>query len=395
MDQLPFDRGEDPLATAERYRTLQDQSAVAPVRTMAGDPAWLVTRHADVKALLSDDRLGRSHPHPERAARISPSALLGGAAGDHQNEKAEHQRLRRLLSPAFSARRMQRLQARVGELVDGLLDEMCTPPVDLHQAVSAPLPVMVICELLGAPYGERDRFRAWSTDLASLDANRSQTAMRDFIRYMNTLIGMKQDRPGEDVISDLIRARTEQPPAGSAMTDADIARSGAMLLFAGHETTMVRIDLGMLLLISHPDQYRALRDDPRLINSAVNEVLRLSSISAIGGLPRYANADIAIDDITVAAGDAVLLATSTANRDPRVFADPDTFDITRTPNQHLAFGHGPRYCIGASLARIELCEVFGRIVNRFPKLELAVPREELQAHKKSLTGGMVSLPLTW
>jgi hypothetical protein len=114
-----------------------------------------------------------------------------------------------------------------------------------------------------------------------------------------------------------------------------------MLLFAGHETTMVRIDLGMLLLITQPDQYRALRDDPGLINSAVDEVLRLSSISAIGGLPRYASADITIDDATIAAGDAVLLATSAANRDPRVFTDPDTFDITRTPNPHLAFGHGP------------------------------------------------------
>jgi cytochrome P450 len=156
-----------------------------------------------------------------------------------------------------------------------------------------------------------------------------------------------------------------------------------MLLFAGHETTMVRIDLGMLLLITQPDQYRALRDDPGLINSAVDEVLRLSSISAIGGLPRYASADITIDDATIAAGDAVLLATSAANRDPRVFTDPDTFDITRTPNPHLAFGHGPRYCIGASLARLELSEIFHRITDRFPKLELAIPAKISKPTRKA------------
>ncbi|WP_020661074.1 cytochrome P450 [Amycolatopsis benzoatilytica] len=388
MDQLPFERGDDPLVAAEHYRTVQDRSAVAPVRTMAGDAAWLVTRYADVKALLSDERLGRSHPRPEQAARISPSALLGGAAGDHENEERQHQRLRRLLAPAFSARRMGQLQTRIGELVDGLLDEMRTPPADLHLAVSVPLPVMVICELLGVPYGEDDRLRTWSTDLASLDADRSQAALRDFTGYLHTLIEHKRGNPGDDVISDLVRAE-------AAMTDTDVARVAATLLFAGHETTTVRIDLGTLLLISHPDQYRALRADPRLIDSAVDEVLRMSTFSSIGGLPRYANTDLSIDDVTVAAGDAVLLSIAAANRDLRAFAEPDTFDITRTPNKHLAFGHGPRYCIGASLARVELCEVLRRIVDRFPRLDLAVPREELRTHRKSLTGGLVSLPVTW
>jgi cytochrome P450 len=395
MDQLPFDRGDDPLAIAQRYRTLQDQTAVAPVRTMAGDPAWLVTRHADVKALLSDDRLGRAHPHPERAARISASALFGGASGDHRTEHAEHQRLRRLLAPAFSARRMERLRVRVGDLIDGLLDEIGAPPADLHHAVSVPLPVMVICELLGVPYDERDRFRAWSTDLASFDANRSQSALREFTGFTHTLVAEKRRNPGEDVLSDLLHAATDQQPGTAAMTDADVARVAAMLLFAGHETTMVRIDLGMLLLIDHPDQYRALRDHPQLINSAVDEILRLSSITAIGGLPRYANTDLTLHDTTISAGDAVLLATTAANRDPRVFTDPDTFDITRAPNPHLAFGHGPRYCIGAGLARIELCEVLRRIVHRFPTLELAIPRDQLRAHRASLTGGLAALPLTW
>ncbi|MBE8519235.1 cytochrome P450 [Amycolatopsis sp. H6(2020)] len=395
MDRLPFDRGDDPLAVAQRYRALQDQTAVAPVHTMAGGPAWLVTRHADVKALLSDDRLGRAHPHPDRAARISGSALLGGPSGDHRTEHAQHQRLRRLLAPAFSARRMQRLRVRVGDLVEDLLEEIGTPPADLHQAVSMPLPVLVICELLGAPYDERDRFRSWSADLASFDANRSQAALREFTGFMHTLVAEKRRTPGEDVLSDLLHAATDQQPGTAATTDADVARMAAMLLFAGHETTMVRIDLGVLLLIDHPDQYRALRENPQLIDSAVDEILRLSSITAIGGLPRYAKTDLTIDETTISAGDAVLLATAAANRDPRVFPDPETFDITRTPNQHLAFGHGPRYCIGAGLARIELCEVLLRIVHRFPTLELAIPRHQLRTHRASLTGGLAALPVTW
>lgn len=387
MDRLPFDRGDDPLAIAQRYRTLQDQTAVAPVRTMAGDPAWLVTRHADVKALLSDDRLGRAHPRPEQAAKISPSALLGGPSG-------EDQRLRRLLAPAFSARRMERLRSRVGALADSLLDEIGGPPADLHQALSVPLPVMVICELLGAPDDERDRFRTWSTDLASFDSNRSQAALREFTGFMHTLVSEKRRNPREDVLSDLLHATDEQsgtPP----MTDAEVARIATTLLFAGHETTMVRIDLGLLLLIDHPGQYRALRSNPQLINSAVDEILRLSSITSIGGLPRYANTDLTVDDTAISTGDAVLLATTAANRDPRVFADPDTFDITRTPNPHLAFGHGPRYCIGAGLARIELCEVLRRVVQRFPTLELALPRDQLRAAGASLTGGLAALPVTW
>jgi pentalenolactone synthase len=167
-----------------------------------------------------------------------------------------------------------------------------------------------------------------------------------------------------------------------------------MLLFAGHETTVTRIDVGTLLLLAHPGQADALRNDPGRVAGAVEEILRLGAPGG-GGLPRYAQADIDVAGVHIRSGDAVLLAVSVANRDPEVFADADRFDVTRTANPHLAFGHGPRFCIGAGLARIELQAVFAALPARFPTLALAVPVEQLQVRSDVLTGGLTALPVTW
>ncbi len=391
METLPFEAG-DPLDLPARFRALQQRQPVTRARTIAGDTAWLVTRYADVMSLFNDDRLSRSHPDPQRAARVSGSLLLGGPTGTPQTEQANHRRMRTLLAPAFSARRMNILRHRIGVLVDGLLDDLTEPPADLHHALSVPLPVMVICELLGAPYRDHKRFREWAASLVSLtDTTASAQALSDFVAYMRQLITAKRTRPGTDLISDLLIAAHQDP----TLTDEVIARMAAMVLFAGHETTVNRIDLGVLLLLRERDCWDMLRTDPALLDSTVEEILRLSTLSTTGGLPRYAHADIALGDTTIQAGDAVLLATSAANRDPRVFPDPDAFDPARAPNPHLAFGHGPRYCIGAGLARIELQEVFRRLPRHFPQLQLAVPHDQLHFHSNRLTGGIADLPITW
>lgn len=347
MEQLPFPSADDILAIAPRYRELQDAEPVTQVRTTAGDVAWLVTRHEIVTTLFGDDRLGRSHPNPERAARVSTSVLLGGPVGDHDTEQARYRQMRRLLAPAFSARRMNGLRLRVGQLVDQLLDELPRPPADWHQVFSVPLPVLVICELLGVPYEDHPLFRDWATDLTSLtDPARAGSARRDLVAYVRRLISRKRDNLSEDVICDLIRAQDEH-----GLTAADIARMAAMLLFAGHETTVIRLDLGLLLLLTHPEQLDALRANPALVAGAVEEILRLASPSTTGGLPRYARTDIAIGHATIQAGDAIILATQAANHDRRVFPESDAFDLTRAPNPHLTFGYGAHYCVGASLAR--------------------------------------------
>src|SRR4051812_22573686 len=194
MEQLPLPPADDILSVAPRYRELQDAEPVTQVLTAAGDAAWLVTRHETVTALFGDDRLGRSHPDPERAARVSSSVLIGGPVGDHTTEQARHRQMRRLLTPAFSARRMNSLRPLVGQLVDQLLDELPRQPTDWHQAFSVPLPVMVICELLGVPYDDHPRFRRWAIDLTSLtDPDLAAAARRDLVAYVHQLIPHKRN----------------------------------------------------------------------------------------------------------------------------------------------------------------------------------------------------------
>lgn len=391
LPQLPFPRP-GVLDIAPLYRTLQATAPITPVRTSTGDVAWLVTGYAEVKALLADPRLGRSHPEPERAARISASAILGGPSGNAATEAADHAMMRRLLTPAFSARRMRVLRAHVAELVETLLDQLDDqgPPAELHEALSFPLPVQVICELLGVPYSDRDQFRGWSAGASNLSDRKAATdALKQLVEYMHQLVIHKRAHPGQDVISDLTSAQAE-----FRYGDEDIAGVAAALLFAGHETTVARIDYGTLLLLTHPDQCDAIRRDPELVEGAVEEILRIA-VPHSSGLPRYAKDDIDVAGVTIRAGDAVLLTSVVANRDATAFPDPDRFDITRSPNPHLSFGHGPRFCIGASLARIELHAVFTALPRRFPALQLAVPLEELQLRTDVVIGGLAALPVSW
>jgi cytochrome P450 len=390
LPTLPFAQP-DPLTIAPLLRVLQAERPITRVRTPVGDEAWLVTRYVEVKELLGDRRLGRSHPDPARAPRFSDSILFGGPMERYETEQADHAQLRALLTPFFSARKMQELRPRVEALVDHFLDALAakTPPVDLHEALSFPLPVLVICELLGIPYEDREQFRLWSTDMADLhDRARASVAQRNLIAYMHGLVARKRAHPADDVLSGLCAV------GGGQIPDAYIAFLGAMLLFAGHETTVVRIDVGTLLLLTHPGQRQALVSDPELVPGAVEEILRLSDTGS-GGLPRYAHETIEIGGVTIQPGEAVLLNGGAANHDARLFVDPDSFAIDRQPNPHLTFGYGPRFCIGALLARIELQAVFARLVPRFPTLRLAVPLEQLRFRSDILTGGLFALPVTW
>lgn len=380
-----------PLTIAPLLRALQAERPITRVRTPAGDEAWLVTRHAEVKELFSDRRLGRSHPDPEHAPRINNAILLGGPMGNYETEPTDHAQMRTLLTPFFSAKRMAALRPRVEEMVDQFLDALATrtPPVDLHEALSFPLPVMVICELLGVPFADRERFRIWSTDIGDLhDRARSSAAMSNLNGYMKDLVERKRLQPEEDVLSGLCAV------GNGSLSNEHIADLGAGLLFAGHETTVVRIDIGTLLFLTHPNQRQALLNDPELISTAVEEILRLSNTGA-SALPRYAREAIEIGDVTIQPGEAVLLSGGAANRDERVFGEPDRFAIERQPNPHLTFGYGSHFCLGAPLARIELQAVFARLLSRFPTLRLAVPPEEIRFRTHVLTGGLFELPVTW
>jgi cytochrome P450 len=392
--QLPFAR-RDMFDVPARYRELRADGPITRVRTQAGDLAWLVTGYPETRRLLADERLGRAHPAPDRASRISNSGLVGGPRGDFATEKATHERMRRLLVPAFSRRRMNALREHVQSIVDDLLDRMAarTPPVDLHEALSFPLPALVICELLGVPYDDRDHFRGLSDRVADLaDAAASAAAYQELNAYVRRLMEVKRAAPAEDVISDLVGA------ADSGREDLDddgIATIASALLFAGHETTVARIDYGTVLLLTHPDQLAALRRDPDLVPGAVEEIMRVSAPSD-HGLGRYARADIEVGDVTIRAGDAVVLLAVAANRDEKVFPAPDRFDIFRTSAEpHLGFGYAQHFCIGAGLARVELQTVFGTLFQRFPTLALAVPADRLRQLPQRLSGGLAEVPVMW
>jgi cytochrome P450 len=390
LPAMPFHQP-DLLTMSPAVGELQAMCPVARVRTLTGDEAWMVTHHAELKHLFGERRLGRSHPDPEHAARISDSILFGGPSNNYETEAADDARMRSLLTPFFSARRMEELRPRVESLVDQLLDALAarTPPVDLHEALSFPLPVLVICELLGVPYEDREQFRTWTEGMADMhDRQRATESLGSLFGYMQGLVARKRAQPADDVISGLCAVE------GDALADDHVAFLAAVLLFAGHETTVVRIDVGTLLLLANPDQREALLRDPSLLPTAVEEILRLSDTGG-SGVPRYAREDVEIAGVTIRAGEAVVLNSGAGNHDDRIFADPHRFDVARNPNPHLTFGFGPRFCIGAPLARIELQTVFARLVRRFPTLSLAVPMDQLAVRADLLTGGLTELPVTW
>jgi cytochrome P450 len=387
--QLPFTRP-DLLEPPPLLRKLQAQGPVHKVRTQVGDEAWLITGYEQVKSLLADDgRLGRSHPDPDSAPRAADTALFGKPQGNHETERGDTARMRAQLQPHFASGRMRALRPRVDALITGLLDQLAAqgPPADIYESLARPLPILVICELLGVPYADRDQFQAWTNAVNDRqDGRRSRQGLADLYRYGEQLVARKRREPGDDVISRLCEQR-EAP-------DDQIAIMSMLLLFAGYETTVVQIGWGVLLLLANPGQYQALCEDTGLVPGAVEEMLRAPN-RCTGGLVRYARTDFEVSGMPVRAGDLVLLDTAAASHDEAFFADPDTFDITRRAAHNLAFGHGSHYCLGAPLARVQLEAVFAQLALRFPAMHLTAPPEDLAPRSERVTGGLTGLPVAW
>lgn len=395
LPRLPFDNP-SVMGIAPQMLALQKEGPIARVRT-AEEDAWLVTRYDEVRTLLADRRLALSNPNPrtpaKSAARNFMVALMAG--DDPETESTRHAQMRALLVPRFSTRRMRLMQSRIEEHVDELLDAMAasTPPADLHHALSFPLPTMVICDLLGVPLADRERFGQYAR--GTFDQSDDQHAADTFqqvVDYITELVARKRTEPGDDLLSELI---TE---ADGALSDAEIAHLGNAVLLFGYETTIVRIDLGTLLMLRNPAQRALLAERPELAPAATEEVLRLG----VGGkgsnaiIPRYAHDDIAVGDTVIRAGDAVMLAIGAGNYDDRAYPDAHRLDLNRTrPKSHLAFGHGIRHCVGRTLARIELTAVFERLFRKLPDLQLAVPEESLRWQEHRITGGFDEIPVTF
>ncbi len=368
-----------------------------------GRPAWLVSGHEKVRELLADPRLGRSHPNPGHPVRLTQPGLFGGPIPDPEGELADLHRMRKLLTPSLSTRRMESLRPRVETIVDALLDELdrCGPPVDFHAVVAFPLPALVVCELLGVPAEDRQDFCRWQIEAKQVSKPAvARGGLQSLWRYLGTLIERRR-WVGSDsdisVISDLLDAAELDPN----LTDDGIAHLAAGLVFAGHAPVVAIIDRGMLLLLTHSEQREALQRNPALAAQAVEEIFRFASpierqrAVRRGGLTRYAAVDIEVDDVIIQTGDMVMFAVQEANEDESVFPDPKRFDITRERIPHLSLSHGAHFCLGAHLARVTLQYLFVRLFERFPALRLAVPLEEVQPLREAVAGAVSQLPVTW
>ncbi|MFB6814219.1 cytochrome P450 [Streptomyces sp. NPDC056347] len=376
------------------YRdTRQGRHPVAPARLFDGRTVWLVTGHAEARALLADQRLSSNRENPEFpffAERLAATALrrveLLGV------DDPEHNTQRRMLIPRFTVRRTAALRPRIQEIVDGLLDAMVTkgPPADLVDAFALPVPSMVICALLGVPYEDHLFFEAQSRKLLRGPASSDVEAAREALdAYFRELIARKRAAPGDGLLDELIADQLET----GTLDGEQLVRLAEILLVAGHETTANMISLGTFTLLRHPDQLARLRTSKDLVPSAVEELLRFLSIA--DGISRVAVQDIEVAGVTIRAGDGVILSTSTSNRDESVYPSPDELDLGRNARNHVAFGFGIHQCLGQNLARAEMEIALPALFDRLPGLRLAVPAEEVPFKPGDTIQGLFELPVTW
>ncbi|KWT60994.1 cytochrome [Streptomyces albus subsp. albus] len=377
------------LRLSPLLRALQAQGPLCRVRTPAGDEAWLVTRHAELRAVLLDERLGSSHPDPANAPRFVRSPFLDMFLTDADPESAHqlHADTRALLIPNFSAKRVRDFKPKVEAIAEEVLAEFIAhgQPADLHGQLSRPYSLTVLCELIGVPPQDRARLVELLSGLADVDAPRVAEFQRAFFAHLEELAARKQADPGDDVMSRLCEAGASPERVGGL---------AAMLLFAGLDAVSSHVDLGVVLLATNPEARQAALADPRVMAGAVEEILRTAKA---GGsvLPRYAAADVEIGGVTIRAGELVLLDFTLPNFDEQVFDEPERFDISRSPNPHLTFGHGMWHCIGAPLARLQLRTMYTLLFTRLPGLRLGLPVEELQVLGGRLSAGFSELPMRW
>ncbi|GAB1688771.1 cytochrome P450 family protein [Krasilnikovia sp. M28-CT-15] len=372
------------------YEQLRQQAPVCRVQLPDGSPVWLVTRYADVRAALADQRLSLDKRNGDGTWKgfSLPSALDANLGN---MDPPDHTRVRRLVSQAFTPRRMDDLRPRIQLSADALLDAAAARgQADLVRDYAGPLPVAVICDLLGVPAADREDFRSWTDTMMTPPAHDRAAAARAvgaIHAYLAELLAAKRAEPDDDLLSALIAVRD----GGDRLSEDELTSLAFLLLLAGYENTVHAIGTGVLTLLRHPDVLDEVRADPARLSATIEELLRFEPPSPVV-LRRFPIEDLTIGGVPVPRGETVLLAVAAANRDPAEFPGPDTVDPQRSGN-HLTFGHGIHFCLAASLARTELEVAIGTVVRRFPALRLAVPADELRWRPSFRTRGLASLPV--
>lgn len=376
------------------YDRLRDTAPVHRVAGTDGNPAWLVTRYEDVREALANPLLSmdKKHALPGSYQGLSlPPALDANLLN---MEAPDHTRIRRLVVRAFTARRIEQLRTPVRETADRLLDALGRHgSADLIAAYAAPLPITVICDLLGIPGEHRRDFRAWTDVLVAPDPARpgaAKEAVAAMLGFLTQLLADKRKKPADDLLSDLIAVRDE----GDRLSEDELMSLAFLILFAGYENTVQLIGNAILGLLTHPDQLAALRANPERFPNAVEEFARHEG-PALLAIRRFPVEDVTIGAVTVPAGETVLLSLAAANRDPARFPDPERLDLGRDASGHLALGRGIHYCAGAPLARLETEIAVSALLERLPDLALDTDPAELRWRPSLRARGLLALPVTY
>ncbi|MEU7783239.1 MULTISPECIES: cytochrome P450 [unclassified Amycolatopsis] len=394
-----FEVAEDFAQDAHLFaELLRAGGPVRRTRMPRGLDCYIVTDFAQARALLADPRL---HKNSARARELFEAKLPSGQAtqagvgadlGFHMlnSDPPDHTRLRKLVNKAFTARTIARLRPRVEEITSELLDALAGQErADLLPAFAAPLPITVICELLGVRAQDRTEFAAWSkTLLSASQPEEMQAAGQNMFGYLTDLIAQKRAEPAEDLLSDLVHATDD----GDSLSEPELVSMAFLLLVAGHETTVNLIANGVLALLREPAQLARLRAEPELLPNAVEELLRFDGPIHLATL-RFTAEPVEVGGVTIPEGEFVLVSLLGANRDAERYPEPDRLDITRAAGGHLAFGHGIHYCVGAPLARLEAEIALGGLIARFPELALDAKPDELVYRPSSLVHGLEALPV--
>jgi cytochrome P450 PksS len=387
------------------YRRLREEAPVYRVKLPDRQSAWLVSRYDDVVRVLTDERFAKDAFRILSKEQLADSPwltklltplLLPLARHMLNRDPPDHTRLRALVQQAFSPRLVEGMRGRVQALADELLDRVQRRGrMDLIADYALPIPTTVIAEMLGVPVGDRHKFHRWSSAMLAAGSTRfglllAMPSALQFMRYIRRLIKVRRADLRDDLISALITAKE----ASERLNDDELLSMILLLIVAGHETTVNLIASGMLALLEHPDQLDKLRNDPTLIKAAVEELLRFTA-PVETATERFAREDVELAGVKIAQGDLVIAAIASANRDENQFADPDTLDVTREPNRHLAFGQGIHFCLGASLARLEGQTAINTLLARTRDLTLAVNPAALRWRSGLVLRGLTALPVSF
>ncbi|MDR7304345.1 cytochrome P450 [Haloactinomyces albus] len=391
--------GSAALEPPQEWERLRQQCPVAKVNLPSGDEASLVTRYQDVKRVLSDPRFTRQLDADD-AARVSANesgGVFNSSLADSIPQTGEgHQQWRRMVAKWFTAKRMKALQPEIETMAEHLIDDMFKQghPADLKASLGFPLPVWVICNLLGVPDSDRDRFSYWSDTLLNLTRYGQaevEAAQAEFVEYMAAHVAAKRAEPGDDLLSTLT---TDTDSGGDRLSDAALVSTGQGLLVAGHETTANMIGKMVAMLLADRRRWEQLLADRSLVRTAVEEALRFDANPGFG-MPRYITEEAEVADTRLPRGTTVVCSMAAANRDEDAFEGADEMALDRSPNPHLAFGSGAHSCLGQALARTELQAVLDVLLRRIPSLELAVAAEDLHRVEGLVVGGLNEVPVRW